>query len=299
MPSRASSPSSHFFLDCMLTRLRLASHSEIIRPGLDLVALMIKLGLAARHSTPFDLSSQEQYRAPSAGFGIEARVYTEMPHKAFKPAPGLLTEVAFPSNDWLRVDTWVQTGTLVSPFFGAPAASPARLVLPLCDRETDALVPSRPHGRQDHRSRRLARAGPIEAVRRALPDVAQGHVHKYRVPQDDRQLPRCVVVSTSLHCSFCCLLTSVFYLLSVLRVSRGRRHDLVPRHLRLLVPLHRGRRVRPGDVGPRRQASAQGRRHPIRRPDGRARLQGGQPARRQRRGRRGARVYDDVGPLSH
>lgn len=79
--------------------------------------MMIKLGLSARHSTPFDLSKAEAFRAPSAGFGIEARIYTEMPHKAFKPAPGLLTEVVFPTHEWLRVDTWVRTGTTVSPFF--------------------------------------------------------------------------------------------------------------------------------------------------------------------------------------
>jgi urea carboxylase len=78
---------------------------------------MIKLGLAARHGTPFDLNDEEEYRTPSAGFGIEARLYSEMPHLDFKPAPGLLTEVSFPSHDWLRVDTWVKTGTTVSPFF--------------------------------------------------------------------------------------------------------------------------------------------------------------------------------------
>ena len=48
---------------------------------------------------------------------IEARVYCENPTANFKPSPGLLQHVSFPERDWLRVDTWISTGTTVTPFF--------------------------------------------------------------------------------------------------------------------------------------------------------------------------------------
>jgi len=50
-----------------------------------------------------------------AGAAIEARVYAEDPHAGFRPSAGLLTEVRFPPG--ARVDTWVETGTEVTPFY--------------------------------------------------------------------------------------------------------------------------------------------------------------------------------------
>lgn len=52
------------------------------------------------------------------GHAIEVRVYAENPAKDFIPSPGLLQNVAFPSGDGIRIDTWVETGTYVSPSFG-------------------------------------------------------------------------------------------------------------------------------------------------------------------------------------
>lgn len=49
------------------------------------------------------------------GAAIEVRLYAEVPHAGFRPASGRLTHVAFPDN--ARVDTWVETGTDVSPFY--------------------------------------------------------------------------------------------------------------------------------------------------------------------------------------
>ncbi|GAA5900385.1 hypothetical protein JCM8208_005347 [Rhodotorula glutinis] len=90
--------------------------TEMVRPGLDLVALMIKLGLASQGPSSFTLPEQAEV-ADAHGHAIEARIYAEIPHLNFKPSPGLLQEVEFPSAEWIRVDTWVETGTSVSPFF--------------------------------------------------------------------------------------------------------------------------------------------------------------------------------------
>ncbi len=49
------------------------------------------------------------------GAAMEVRVYAEQPHAGFRPSAGLLTEVRFP--DTARVDTWIETGTEVTPFY--------------------------------------------------------------------------------------------------------------------------------------------------------------------------------------
>ncbi len=49
------------------------------------------------------------------GAAIEARVYAEDPAHDFRPSAGLLTEVRFPSA--ARVDSWIETGTEVTPFY--------------------------------------------------------------------------------------------------------------------------------------------------------------------------------------
>ncbi|GAA5942647.1 bifunctional urea carboxylase/allophanate hydrolase [Sporobolomyces koalae] len=90
--------------------------TEAIRPGLDLSALMLKLAMSQSSSEPFSLPSQESL-SQTKGHAIEARVYAEVPHLNFKPAPGLLQEVRFPSYPWLRVDTWVSSGSVISSFY--------------------------------------------------------------------------------------------------------------------------------------------------------------------------------------
>lgn len=90
--------------------------TEMVRPGLDLVGLMIKLGLSADGSSAFELPDQAKVAKPH-GHAIEARIYAEIPHLEFKPAPGLLQEVKWPSADWIRLDSWVETGTTISAFY--------------------------------------------------------------------------------------------------------------------------------------------------------------------------------------
>jgi urea carboxylase len=44
-------------------------------------------------------------------------VYAENPARNFEPAPGLLQCVEWAEGDGVRVDGWVNTGTVVSPFY--------------------------------------------------------------------------------------------------------------------------------------------------------------------------------------
>ncbi len=75
--------------------------------GIDLVEWMVRL--AAGEALPL-----ERPYTPR-GHAIEVRVYAEDPAKDFRPSAGLLTEVVFPSD--ARVETWVEPGCEVSPFY--------------------------------------------------------------------------------------------------------------------------------------------------------------------------------------
>ncbi|MEZ2310090.1 urea carboxylase [Paraburkholderia sp. RCC_158] len=82
--------------------------------GVDLVRWMIELAagtLAPLQELAAGLKPQ--------GHAIQARLYAEDPGRDFKPSPGLLTDVAFPTADGraLRIDTWIDAGCEVPPYF--------------------------------------------------------------------------------------------------------------------------------------------------------------------------------------
>ncbi|MDD2888315.1 MAG: urea carboxylase [Aliarcobacter sp.] len=76
--------------------------------GVDLVEWMIKI--AAGDNTPL-----LNYKHNPKGHAIEVRVYAEDGGKNFQPSTGLITKVEFPSD--IRVDTWIEDGCEVSPFY--------------------------------------------------------------------------------------------------------------------------------------------------------------------------------------
>ncbi|MTD25824.1 urea carboxylase [Erwinia sorbitola] len=82
--------------------------------GVDLVHWMI--ALAAGELPP--LAELGVTLSPK-GHAIQARVYAEDPGRQFQPSPGLLTDVSFPDADGqrLRIDTWVESGCDIPPFF--------------------------------------------------------------------------------------------------------------------------------------------------------------------------------------
>jgi urea carboxylase len=54
-----------------------------------------------------------------SGHAIQARLYAEDPGRDFQPSPGLLNAVEFPKADGkaLRIDTWVEAGCEIPPYF--------------------------------------------------------------------------------------------------------------------------------------------------------------------------------------
>ncbi|MBV8623718.1 MAG: urea carboxylase [Herbaspirillum sp.] len=110
--------------------------------GVDLVRWMIEL--AAGDLPPLvQLAASLQPR----GHAIQARLYAEDPGRQFQPCPGLLTAVEFPPADGqaLRIDTWVEAGCEIPPYFDPmiakliswqPTRDAARLALDTALRET-------------------------------------------------------------------------------------------------------------------------------------------------------------------
>jgi acetyl-CoA carboxylase biotin carboxylase subunit len=52
-----------------------------------------------------------------AGAAIELRVNAEDPGRGFAPSPGLVSEAFWPAGPGIRVDTHVESGSRVPPFY--------------------------------------------------------------------------------------------------------------------------------------------------------------------------------------
>jgi len=76
--------------------------------GVDLVEWMVRQ--AAGDMPPLDEASIKP-----KGASIQVRLYAEDPGHDFRPSAGLLTHVVWPKGT--RVETWVERGTEVSPFY--------------------------------------------------------------------------------------------------------------------------------------------------------------------------------------
>ena len=74
--------------------------------GIDLVEWMLRQAAG-------DLAPLDSFRIEPKGAAIQVRLYAEDPNKNFQPSAGLLTAARFP--DTLRVDSWVQDGSVVPP----------------------------------------------------------------------------------------------------------------------------------------------------------------------------------------
>jgi 3-methylcrotonyl-CoA carboxylase alpha subunit len=92
----------------MNTRLQVEHPVTEAVTGTDLVAW--QLHVAAGETLPL-----KQNEIILNGHAFEARIYAEDPTADFKPAPGTLSSLQFNTN--ARIDTGVETGDVVSPFY--------------------------------------------------------------------------------------------------------------------------------------------------------------------------------------
>ena len=90
--------------------------------GLDLVAEQI----AVAEGRPLPLAQQD---VTVTGHAIECRICAEDPQG--RPSPGAVTRAVFPAGPGIRVDTWIQAGSVVSPFYDSLLA---KLIVTGADR---------------------------------------------------------------------------------------------------------------------------------------------------------------------
>ena len=91
--------------------------------GVDLVEWMLR---TAAGESDF---LRDYVHRPS-GHAIQVRLYAEDPGKQFQPAAGVLTELKFPQS--ARVDTWVEQGSEVPPYYDPMVA---KIIVRADDRE--------------------------------------------------------------------------------------------------------------------------------------------------------------------
>lgn len=129
----------------MNTRLQVEHPVTESITGVDLVAWMLRLAGG-------DSSMLDEYpdSGPTiSGWAVEARVYAEDPGHDHRPSAGLVTSAQFPSQ--ARVDTWIETGTEVSPYYDPLLA---KVITTGAERDaafanlTDALADTRIYGVQ-------------------------------------------------------------------------------------------------------------------------------------------------------
>ena len=114
----------------MNTRLQVEHPVTEAVTNTDLVAW--QLHVAAGEALPL-----KQNQITLNGHAFEARIYAEDPTADFKPAPGTLSSLQFNTN--ARIDTGVESGDVVSPFYDPMIA---KITTHATDRETslNALV---------------------------------------------------------------------------------------------------------------------------------------------------------------
>jgi 3-methylcrotonyl-CoA carboxylase alpha subunit len=102
-------PDRFYFME-MNTRLQVEHPVTEAITGLDLVELQFRV--ASGEWLPFNQDDLEIH-----GHAVEARLYAEDPEKEFLPSTGKLWALDFPEGEGLRIDTGVQPGDQVTPYY--------------------------------------------------------------------------------------------------------------------------------------------------------------------------------------
>lgn len=100
--------SGEFYFLEVNTRLQVEHGVTELVSGVDLVKWMVQLAAG-------DMPPLASYTHQPQGHAIQVRVYAEDANKNFQPCSGVLTETVFPAD--ARIDTWVERGSEVSPFY--------------------------------------------------------------------------------------------------------------------------------------------------------------------------------------
>lgn len=98
-----------YFLE-MNARIQVEHPVTEIITGTDLIAEQIAI---AQHQ-PLRLSQAD---VTTTGHAIECRINAEDPNADFRPSPGIVTKALFPAGPNIRIDTHVEAGSQIPPFY--------------------------------------------------------------------------------------------------------------------------------------------------------------------------------------
>jgi acetyl-CoA carboxylase, biotin carboxylase subunit len=102
--------SGAFYFMEMNTRVQVEHPVTEVVVGIDIVAEQIAVAANGRLQL-----AQDDVRL--SGAAIELRVCAEDPSHGFLPSPGYVSDVRLPAGPWVRVDTWLRPGTVVTPLY--------------------------------------------------------------------------------------------------------------------------------------------------------------------------------------
>jgi acetyl/propionyl-CoA carboxylase alpha subunit len=105
---------SYYFME-MNTRIQVEHPVTEMITGVDLVDWQIRVAMD-------EVLTLKQEDIHINGWAIEIRVNAEDPQNRFAPQTGFIDYVNFPQDDAIRIETGVQNGTVITPYFDSMVA---------------------------------------------------------------------------------------------------------------------------------------------------------------------------------